>query len=499
VPLDPRLPVVVGVGQLTRKPSGDVTGLPSPPEMMAEALRLAAEDSGAGHALLERADSLQCIEAMSWRAPDPAAVVAGFLGVEPKERVRHVTGGNSPQSLVNQAGVAIREGRQDVVLITGAEAMYTRRLAAKQGVSAGWPKQDESATPDRVVGVDRPGTSEFETSRSLVVPTQIYPIFECAIRAEAGEKVDEHQVRISELWARFSEVAATNPYAWSPEVRTAEEIRRVDDDNRMIGFPYPKLMNSNIQVDQAAAVIVCSVAAAEAAGIARDRWVFLHSGADAYDHWFVSDRWSLGRSPAIAACGRIGFGLAGIGVDDVAHLDLYSCFPSAVEVSALELGIDAWDPARPPTVTGGLCFGGGPGNNYVTHSIATMVDRLRADEGAVGLVTANGYYLTKHALGLYSTTPPAEGFKWESGQAEVDASPTRAVAEPDWEGPVTVEAYTVLHERDGSPQLGIVGALTADGARTWANTTDPALLHALVTEEVDGRAAVVSGGQLSLA
>lgn len=498
MPLDPRLPVIVGVGQLTRKPSGSVAGLPSPPEMMADALRLAADDSGAGNALLERADSLQCIESLSWRAPDPAAVVATYLGIEPKERVRHVTGGNSPQSLVNQAAVAISEGRQDVVLITGAEAMYTRRLAAKLGEETGWPKQGDDAAPDRVVGEDRPGTSEFEVSRSLAAPTQVYPIFECAIRAEAGATVAEHQVRMSELWSRFSEVAATNPYAWSPEVKTPEEIRRVDEGNRMIGFPYPKLMNSNIQVDQAAAVIVCSVAAAQAAGITSDRWVFLQAGADAYDHWFVSERWSLGRSPAIAACGRIAFDLAGVGVDDLALLDLYSCFPSAVEVSALELGIDAWDVSRPPTVTGGLCFGGGPGNNYVTHSIATMVGRLRDDAGALGLVTGNGWYLTKHALGIYSTTPPSGGFRWASGQAEVDASPARRVA-ADHEGQATVEAYTVLHERDGSPQLGIVGALTADGARTWANTTDPALLHALVAEEVEGRPAVVSAGRLALA
>jgi acetyl-CoA C-acetyltransferase len=466
--------------------------------MMAEALRLAAADSGAGQALLERADSLQCIEAMSWRAPDPAAVVAGFLGIAPKERVRHVTGGNSPQSLVNQAAVAISEGRQDVVLITGAEAMYSRRLAAKNGEETGWPKQAPDAEPSRVVGIDKPGTSEFESSRSLLVPTQIYPIFECAIRADAGESVDEHQVRISELWARFSEVAATNPYAWSPEVKTAEEIRRVDDDNRMIGFPYPKLMNSNIQVDQAAAVIVCSVEAAQAAGIPSDQWVFVHAGADANDHWFVSDRWSLGRSPAIEACGRHGFGLAGIGVDDVAHLDLYSCFPSAVEVSALELGIDAWDPARPPTVTGGLCFGGGPGNNYVTHSIAAMVERLRADAGSYGLVTANGYYLTKHALGIYSTTPPAAGFRWASGQPDVDASPRREAA-PDHEGAVTIEAYTVLHERDGSPQLGIIGGLLADGRRTWANSTDAELLKALTNDDLVGRTGDVAGGQLTVA
>jgi acetyl-CoA C-acetyltransferase len=182
----------------------------------------------------------------------------------------------------------------------------------------------------------------------------------------------------------------------------------------------------------------------------------------------------------------------------VAHVDLYSCFPSAVEVAALELGLDAWDPSRPPTVTGGLCFGGGPGNNYVTHSIAAMVDRLRANAGDVGLVTANGWYLTKHSLGLYSTEPPAGGFRWSSVQPDVDATPKRAWAE-DFEGPVTIEAWTVLHERDGSPQLGIVGGLLDDGRRTWANTSDPSLLQALVTEELEGRAGVVAGGQLTLA
>jgi acetyl-CoA C-acetyltransferase len=435
---------------------------------------------------------------MSWRAPDPAAVVAEHLGIVPKERVRTFTGGNSPQAVVNGAALAITEGRQDVVLVTGAEAMYTRRLAARNGEQTGWPKQDPAAAPDRTIGSDKPGTSEFELSRSLMVPTQIYPIFECAIRAEAGETVAEHQVRISELWARFSEVAATNPYAWSPEPVSAEVIRTPGPDNRMIGFPYPKLMNSNIQVDQAAALILCSVAAARDAGIPEDRWVFVHSGADADDHWFVSQRWSLGRSPAIAACGRAGLGLAGIGSDDVAHLDLYSCFPSAVEVAALELGVDAWDASRPPTVTGGLCFGGGPGNNYVTHSIASMVDRLRANAGDFGLVTANGYYLTKHALGVYSTAPPAQGFRWRSGQDEVDASPRRDEA-AGYEGEATVEAWTVLHERDGAPQLGIVGALLDDGRRTWANTSDADLLQVLVTEEVEGRRASIADGQLTLA
>jgi acetyl-CoA C-acetyltransferase len=159
VPLDPRLPVIVGVGQTVRKPTGSVAGLPSPPEMMADALRLAAEDSGAGERLLAEADSLQCVEAMSWRAPDPAAAVAGYLGITPRERVRTLTGGNTPQTLVNAAGVAITAGDLDIVLITGAEAMYSRRLAAKNGEETGWPKQPDEQQPTRTVGVDTAGSS----------------------------------------------------------------------------------------------------------------------------------------------------------------------------------------------------------------------------------------------------------------------------------------------------------------------------------------------------
>ncbi len=299
---------------------------------------------------------------------------------------------------------------------------------------------------------------------------------------------------MSELWARFSEVAATNPYAWSPEAVSAEQIRTVSADNRMIGFPYPKLMNANIQTDQAAAVIVCSVESAEAAGVPADQWVFVHAGADAHDHWFVSEREDLRSSPAIRACGQAVYELAGIGPDDLAHVDLYSCFPCAVEVGAAELRLPLDDPARPLTVTGGLTFAGGPGNNYVTHSIAAMVDRLRADPGSYGLCTANGWYLTKHAAGVYSTAPPRAGaFGHRDVQSAVDATPRRNHL-PDHDGAATVESYTVMHERDGSPAMAIVACLTADGQRTWANSTEPGLLKAMTVDEFVGRACTLRAG-----
>ena len=263
-------------------------------------------------------------------------------------------------------------------------------------------------------------------------------------------------------------------------------------DNRMICHPYTLRMNANMQVDQAAAVILCSVQAARDAGIPEDKWVYVWSGADATDHWFVSNRDNLHSSPAIRACADAALGLGGIGIDDIAHIDLYSCFTSAVQMGAEAFGL-ALLGDRDLTVTGGLSYAGGPGNNYVTHSIATMTGRLRDDTDAVGVVTALGWYATKHSVGIYSKKPPAQPFRAETPQAKVDAQPAREL-DAEYEGPATVEAYTVTHDRDGQPELGIVSLLTPAGARTWANTRDAGLMKALTNEEINGRKATVTAG-----
>jgi acetyl-CoA C-acetyltransferase len=497
---DPRLPVVVGVAQLTRRPQSAATAT-EPLEMMAEVIAGAAADAGPGQALLDRVQSVRVIDTLAWRYPNPGALLGQRLHMPVRDSVKVATGGNSPQMAVNDTAAAIQRGELDVAIVVGAEAVYSRFLARKEGVTQEWTPDSTpiEGPPPRQIGIDRPGTSEAELARSLVMPTQVYPIFENALRAASGASIEDHQVKISELWARFSTVAATNPFAWSPQARTAEEIRTAGPDNRMIGFPYPKLMNANIQTDQAAALILCSVEAAEVAGIPRDKWVFLHAGADAHDHWFVSDRDNLHSSPAIRACGAAVYELAGVGPDDLAHIDLYSCFPCAVEVAAAELGLPLDDPVRPLTVTGGLTFAGGPGNNYVTHSIAAMVEHLRGDAGAFGLCTANGWYLTKHAAGVYSTEPPRSNeFRHRDVQSVVDATPRRESV-LDYDGPAAIESYTVMHERDGSPAMAIVACLTPAGVRTWANSNEPGLLKALTIEEFVGRSCTLqSGGQIDV-
>jgi acetyl-CoA C-acetyltransferase len=232
--------------------------------------------------------------------------------------------------------------------------------------------------------------------------------------------------------------------------------------------------------------------------VPRERWVFPHAGTDAHDTYSVSERGDMHSSPAIRVAGARALSLAGVGIDDVAHVDIYSCFPSAVQIAADELGLPVHDDTRPLTVTGGLSFAGGPWNNYVTHAIAAMAGVLRDDPGSVGVCTANGGFLTKHAIGVYSTEPPASGFRWEDVQDQVDAvaSVRSAVGEAD--GPVTIETWTVMHDREGAPENGFAAARLDDGTRAWGTTQDPDVLKAMTVEDFIGKPAHLStDGQLT--
>ncbi len=482
MPVGPHTPVLVGAGQVTNRPRG-LDDAVEPVALMATAIERAAAD--AGLAGVPDPDSIRVVSLLSWRYRDPAHFVAELLGLSPRETALTAQGGNSPQTLVNATATEIQAGRLDLAILTGAEAWRTRMRARRADAVLNWSKLPEGAEPDRLVGEDLVMSSPEELARGLAMPVQLYPMFESAVRAAAGEEVEKHQVKVSELWSRFSAVAASNPYAWTRDAKTAEEIRTPGPGNRMIGFPYPKYMNSNNDVDQGAALLLCSAEKATSLRVRPDRWVFVHSGADCHEHTFVSNRWSLAETPAIEAGGRAALELAGLGIDDIEIVDLYSCFPSAVQLGAASLGLGL---DRQLTRTGGLSFAGGPWNNYVMHAIATVMADLRERPGASGLVWANGGYATKHAFGVYSTSPPRSGFRHARPQGEIDALPSRQVATPqDAAGRATIEAYTVMHDRDGDPETGFAACLLADGRRAWGTTTDAGLVAALCDGEWVGR------------
>jgi acetyl-CoA C-acetyltransferase len=518
--LHPRTPVVVGVGQVTLHPDPgtDPAERPEPVELMARALRAAAEDAAgaapggpatAGDALIRRADSIRVVVPLGWRSVNPALLVAAKLGFDadsmPPELMLTAIGGNAPQALMHDACRSISRGDLGVVLVTGAEAMHTRAAArrdpAKPGVN--WSSQPAEGTPPPTpFGTERQGSTDLEISRGVILPIHAYPLFENALRAANGWTLAEHRARIGSLWSRFSQVAASNPDAWIPRAFRPEEITEPSPDNRMVSFPYTKLCTANLQVDQGAAYIVCSVEAARAAGVPEERWVFPLAGADAHDHWFISHRPELHRSPAIRLAAGAAFELAGVGPDDLGPIDLYSCFPCVVQMAAREIGLPLNDPDRPLTLTGGLTFGGGPGNNYTSHGIAQLVGALRAEPGSVGLATGLGWYATKHSVGLYGSRPPAhEGrkeFAWRDVQPEVDVLP-QCTVDSAATGPVRVETYTVAFNRQGNPERGIVACRTARDNRAWGNIVDPDTLALLCAEEGIGRTGTLAAdGALAL-
>jgi acetyl-CoA C-acetyltransferase len=481
--LDPNTPVVVGVAQIKQRPDDPADAVEAS-ALMTQAVRDAADDAGAP-GLLAGLDLIGVVSG-AWKYSDPGRLVADAVGASGARTSLSAVGGQTPQAYVNHVASRIQAGDLGAAVITGAEIIWSRRRLRRSGADVTVTVQ-QGIEPDERFQSDVPMSTPFDEERGLAAPINLYPVFESAIRAANGETIEGHRDRLAELWERFNRVAVDNPYAWFRTPMTAAEIRDPSPTNRMVGFPYTKAMNSNWDLDQAAAVLICSAERAEAAGVPRDRWVFPWAGTDAHDTYPVLERRDLHSSPAISEAGRALYRLAGIGPDDVDHVDLYSCFPSAVQVAAgaLGLGLD-----RQLTQTGGLTFAGGPLNNYVTHSIAAMMGTLRKDPGSVGLVTANGGFLTKHALGLYSTTPPEQPFRAVDVQEEVDRVPT-TTADTGYRGPTTVEGYTVMHAADG-PEVGLCALATPQG-RTWGRVTDGSTLEAMMVEEAVGRSAELDG------
>ncbi len=493
---DDRTPVLIGAGQLTQR-DVDPAAAKEPLAMMVEVAQRAAQDAGADTRLLQRLDTVAVVNILSWHYANAPGLLAERLGAHPAREIYTRVGGNTPQFLINELAAQIASGRVRLALIAGAETVRTLLRARRAGVELHWTSGGTGSPI--VLGESTHGTTDHEVNHGLQLPATIYPLFENALRAHYGLSLAAHRERLGALCSRFSAVAARNPYAWFQRERSAQAIATVTPENRFIGFPYPKYMNAIMEVDQAAAVLMTSVAGARTLGVDPSRWVYLWGAADANDLWFVSDRVNYFSSPAIRLAGQKALAMAGVGIDRIDYVDLYSCFPSAVQIGRDMLGIAADDP-RPLTVTGGLPYHGGPGNNYTTHAVATMLEKLRAAPGATGLVTGLGWYVTKHSVGVYSAAPPDRPWAREDPavyQADLDRMPHPTLATAP-QGHGQIETYTVLHDRDGTPVSGIVIGRLTDGRRFLANTPeDRAILESLTSHEGVGRTGAVSPGDLT--
>jgi acetyl-CoA C-acetyltransferase len=496
-----RRAIIVGAAQLRRKPALDGPWeAVEPARMMADTLQQAAKDAG-DLGLIQEADVLACVDPIAWAYDDLVGRVGDLAGVTGPSAphapvaIASPTGGNSPCELLNEVANRILEGDSRIALLTGAEAMYSRRRAHREGINLKerWPPYEGSR--DLFAG-QRPMTNQLETRHGLVGAIHCYPLFENALRAESHRTIEQHRRFLGEMMAAHAAVAKSNPYAWFPEGWTAEEIATVTAENRWICFPYPKRMNAIMDVDQAAALVVMSSDEADRRRIPPDRRVTFLGGASATDGWTPTERASLTASPAYRAASSTAFEHAGLYPTEVELFDLYSCFPCAVELAMKALSLSLDDP-RPRTVTGGLAYAGGPGNNYSMHALAAMVDRLRTTSARVGYVSALGMTATKHAVSVLSNDP-----------ARVVASTGRAsphlpipdkinfgpplVDEPPT-GHAQVESYTVEFDRQGRPVRSIFVLKLPDGRRTVANG-DLHDVTTLLTEEGVGKRGWVEAG-----
>ncbi|CAB1369739.1 acetyl-CoA acetyltransferase [Denitratisoma oestradiolicum] len=471
-------PVIVGVGQ--HCPRTFDPSLPcAPSDLVAEAARKALADSGQGEALRQAIDTVVFFKLFAdmgfapsplGRSTKPPRSLTWRLGIDPPQVIYSGVGGNLPQKMVNDYAEAIARGETKTVLLAGGESLRITAEAVRAGIKLDWNEDPPGDMVDLGQGDDMVAL-DYEFPHGVGLPTWSYPLFENAIRGQKGRTVAQHQKVLGELWAGLNRIALANPLAAAPSAKTAAEMATPGPDNRLISFPYTKVMNANDRVDEAAAVILTSAGTARALGIDPSRWVFLRGCGDAKARMRTTDHIDFHSSPALALCAKKALAQAGIGIDQVDFFDIYSCFPAAVELGCDALGLREGDP-RPLTVTGGLPFFGGPGNAYVLHSIAETVEWLRRGRGKYGLVTGNGGFMSKQSVGIYSTEPGTGPWQREDPavyQAELDAVPSPRV-ELAPSGPARIETYTVICEK-GVPARGvIIGRLLADDARFVANT-----------------------------
>ena len=483
------LPVIVGVGQINDRPENPLEGR-DPVALMADALRAAEVDAGAS--LLADADWIGVVQQIGFpEIADASGPVAAALGAGHAELVQSKgPNGDSPILLLNEAANRIGAGQIRIALITGAEALRT--AGARKAAASGGQRGD--ALRDATHRVK----TGYAQSYGLVVPTDVYPLYENALRPALGQTLAEGQAESGAIWSRFAEVAASNPAAWLRKPVSAAEIVTPSGSNRPIAFPYTKFQVANAAVNQGAGFIVIAAGEARARGIAEDKWIYVGNGAAAHESNAFLARDGYVRSAGMEVSIRKTMELNQLAVDDLAAVELYSCFPCVPKMARRVLG---WPVEKPATVFGGLTFGGGPIGNYMSHAVASMALKLR-ETGGTGLLFANGGYATHNHTIAVSTKPiPAASFpRAYDFQAEADATrgPVPQLDEA-YTGSATVESYTVFYDREGQPRSGVVVARTGEGKRTLAHVpaSDAATIARLQGEGAEpvGASGTIKAGE----
>lgn len=485
-------PVIAAIGEYTDRPADPSQAL-EPAASMARALEAANTDGGGQ--LLDRIDTIDLIALISWPYENPVGRVCEMLGINPPQQRNTSYGGETPLRLVHDAALAISRGEISVAAVIGGESMNAVGKAMKAKTPLDWTPPASKDSAYRFAN-DRIDLSPAVRAMGVRDPSHLYPLYETALQGRRAQSPAQASRESAELWAEFADVAADNPYAWLRHRPSADDIGTVTESNRIISWPYPKLMVANPSVNQSATIIVTSLAAARAAGVPEDQLIYLHGGAAAAeaDNFLYRDRYD--RSNAQTAVLNKAVEIAGGDAKAFRHIELYSCFPVVPKMAQEVLG----NPAVKPTVAGGLTFFGGPLNNYMSHAACAMVRKLRDEPGALGLLYGQGGFVTKHHTLVLSSTPGAAALREDysvQGEADAAAAPLPEV-NSNYTGPATIEAYTIQFGRDGQPSQGIVVLRSPDNQQRTVARVDPSDTASLNTLLDDSRSAVGIAGEVRL-
>ncbi|MFW9988447.1 MAG: hypothetical protein ACFFC3_07315 [Candidatus Odinarchaeota archaeon] len=458
-------PVIIGAAQITQRK--DVDQPLDPLTLIANATKKAIAMSGTDE-LRDAIDTLYMSTISSWSYEDASENLSNILGIKPIQQYTAPISGNVPQLLVNKAAKAISLNKNKVILIAGGEASYSKYRADKEGITLNWPEFPIGAI-DKIHEATNFYSSKFEINYRLANPIYPYALIETALRAQSGRSLKEHLDNIGMVYERFSKIATANPYAWEQNHFKAEEIITPKSDNRIICHPYTKRMVANLYVDQAAALILTNEKIANKLSINRKLWVYPMGGADIYNIHYITQRPKLYNSPAIREASKLALKQAGLNLSNIDAFDLYSCFPCMVEIARQEIGIPEDDP-RDLTITGGLSFFGGPLSSYSMHAIVTAIDIIQKNPSKKIMILANGGFNTSESVGIYGSDPPA--IEWARQQFDDIQQKIEAKILPELiekaNGNFTIEAYTIIYDRKGLPEYGVVIGSLQSGERTLA-------------------------------
>ena len=470
-------PVLVGIGTATRREENFENAL-EPMDLMLEAVSAAGADTGSATAL----SGVQYIAVPRgrWHYANPSGEIARFIGAASAVKAL-ASVGVLQQTLIGEACARIARGESHTTLVTGADAGYRLLRAQIAGCEAPERKQDDE--PDIYLAPKEELRHPAEKRAGLKMPVSLYAMMESAYRARHGWYVSEHRDRLAQLGERFARIAAANPHSWQRKPVEAATIRDAGERNPMQAFPYTRYHCSTWNVDQAAALLFCSAARAEELGIPRHRWVYAAASTESNHMVAVSARADLAACPGAGITGRAALAALDMAADAVDLVELYSCFPIAVEAYAAELGLPL---TRDLTVTGGMPFAGGPYNNYVLQSTARAAELMRQGQGKTALVSSVSGILTKQAFGLWSMAGPPKPFVHADLSAQVAAEIRTLEVLESFTGPARIVGYTVLHGRGQAPRaIGL--ADTPDGRRALVTSEDAGLVARLQESEFVGQ------------